>query len=248
MPMSLDKVEKNIIYQGKAKILYSCSNPLNLIQYFKDDATANNAEKHSIIMSKGIINNFISEYLMKSLEIQGISTHFIKRLNKREQLIKKVKIIPVELVVRNLAAGSIVKRYAINEGVKFSKPLIEFFYKNDSLNDPLLNEQHIKEFGWSDNNEIKLIKKEALRINKILIKIFDKAGIDLVDFKIEFGHCINKQNEKQIILADEISPDNCRLWDKKTKKILDKDIFRKNLGNLISGYQEVADRLGVKIN
>ena len=248
MPMSLDKVEKNIIYQGKAKILYSCSNPLNLIQYFKDDATANNAEKHSIIMSKGIINNFISEYLMKSLEIQGISTHFIKRLNKREQLIKKVKIIPVELVVRNLAAGSIVKRYAINDGMKFSKPLIEFFYKNDSLNDPLLNEQHIKEFGWSDNNEIKLIKKEALRINKILIKIFDKAGIDLVDFKIEFGHCINKQNEKQIILADEISPDNCRLWDKKTKKILDKDIFRKNLGNLISGYQEVADRLGVKIN
>ena len=248
MPMSLDKVEKNIIYQGKAKILYSCSNPLNLIQYFKDDATANNAEKHSIIMSKGIINNFISEYLMKSLEIQGISTHFIKRLNKREQLIKKVKIIPVELVVRNLAAGSIVKRYAINDGMKFSKPLIEFFYKNDSLNDPLLNEQHIKEFGWSDNNEIKLIKKEALRINKILIKIFDKAGIDLVDFKIEFGHCINKQNEKQIILADEISPDNCRLWDKETKKILDKDIFRKNLGNLISGYQEVADRLGVKIN
>ncbi len=246
--MSLNKVEKNIIYKGKAKILYSCSNPFNLIQYFKDDATANNAEKHSVILSKGIINNFISEYLMKSLETQGVKTHFIKRLNQREQLIKKVKIIPVELVVRNLAAGSIVKRYAINEGVKFSKPLIEFFYKNDSLNDPLLNEQHIKEFGWSDNNEIKLIKKEALRINKILIKIFDKAGIDLVDFKIEFGHCINKQNEKQIILADEISPDNCRLWDKKTKKILDKDIFRKNLGNLISGYQEVADRLGVKIN
>ncbi len=246
--MSLNKVERNIIYQGKAKILYSCSNPSNLIQYFKDDATANNAEKHSIILSKGIINNFISEYLMKSLEIKGIPTHFIKRLNEREQLIKKVKIIPVELVVRNLAAGSIIKRYGINEGIKFSEPLIEFFYKNDSLNDPLLNEQHIEEFGWSDNNEIKLMKKEALRINKILIKIFDNAGIDLVDFKIEFGHCFNKKNEKQIILADEISPDNCRLWDKETKKILDKDIFRKNLGNLISGYQEVADRLGVKIN
>ena len=247
MSMSLDKVEKNIIYQGKAKILYSCSNPLNLIQYFKDDATANNAEKHSIIMSKGIINNFISEYLMKSLEIQGISTHFIKRLNKREQLIKKVKIIPVELVVRNLAAGSIVKRYAINDGMKFSKPLIEFFYKNDSLNDPLLNEQHIKEFGWSDNNEIKLIKKEALRINKILIKIFDKAGIDLVDFKIEFGHCFNKQNEKQIILADEISPDNCRLWDLKQKNdtivSLDKDRFRNDLGGLIEAYSEIHRRI-----
>ena len=175
-----------------------------------------------------------------------VKTHFIKRLNQREQLIKKVKIIPVELVVRNLAAGSIVKRYAINEGVKFSKPLIEFFYKNDSLNDPLLNEQHIKEFGWSDNNEIKLIKKEALRINKILIKIFDKAGIDLVDFKIEFGHCFNKQNEKQIILADEISPDNCRLWDIDSNKKLDKDRYRDDLGGLLEAYLDVSRRLGIK--
>ncbi len=246
--MEVKEPYKNIIYEGKAKILYSCTTPDTLIQYFKDDATANNAEKHSVIKTKGILNNFISEYLMKKLEDKGITTHFIKRLNNREQLVKKVSIIPVEFVVRNKAAGSIVKRYKITESITFSKPLLEFFYKNDKLNDPLLNKEHIIEFGLANHKDIELIKKHALKINEILKSIFENVGIDLIDFKIEFGHFINTNNERELILADEISPDNCRLWDRKTKKILDKDIFRKNLGNLIHGYQEIAERLGIKVN
>ncbi len=238
---------KKIIYNGKAKILYYSSNPKNLIQHFKDDATANNAEKHAIIKSKGILNNFISEFLMSKIENAGIETHFVKRINQREQLIKKVKIIPVELVVRNRASGSIVKRYDIKDSLKFSNPLIEFFLKNDSLGDPLLNESHIIEFNWATYKEIQLMKKQALKINDVLKKIFINVGIELIDFKLEFGRIADNKRKYKIILADEISPDNCRLWDKKTRKKLDKDIFRKNLGNLIDGYQEVLTRLGLKL-
>ncbi len=238
---------KKIIYNGKAKILYYSSNPKNLIQHFKDDATANNAEKHAIIKSKGILNNFISEFLMSQIENAGIETHFVKRINQREQLIKKVKIIPVELVVRNRASGSIVNRYDIKDSLKFSNPLIEFFLKNDNLGDPLLNESHIIEFNWATYKEIQLMKKQALKINDVLKKIFINVGIELIDFKLEFGRIPDNKRKYKIILADEISPDNCRLWDKKTKKKLDKDIFRKNLGNLIDGYQEVLTRLGLKL-
>ena len=237
-----------IVYEGKAKILYNGLEPKTLIQHFKDDATANNAEKHAIIKSKGILNNFISEYLMNKIELCGVPTHFIKRINDREQLIKKVKIIPVELVVRNKATGSIVKRYGIKESFQFNKPLIEFFYKNDSLGDPLLNENHILEFDWAKPNELEIMKYYALKINKILTDIFNNIKIDLIDFKVEFGRIKDNKKNDFIILADEISPDNCRLWDKDTKKRLDKDIFRKDLGNLIDGYQEVASRLGIKIN
>ena len=237
-----------IVYEGKAKILYNGLEPKTLIQYFKDDATANNAEKHAIIKSKGILNNFISEYLMNKIELCGVPTHFIKRINDREQLIKKVKIIPVELVVRNKATGSIVKRYGIKESLQFNKPLIEFFYKNDSLGDPLLNENHILEFDWAKPNELEIMKYYALKINKILKDIFNNIKIDLIDFKVEFGRIKDNKNKDFIILADEISPDNCRLWDTDTKKRLDKDIFRKDLGDLIDGYQEVASRLGIKIN
>ena len=237
-----------IVYEGKAKILYNGLEPKTLIQYFKDDATANNAEKHAIIKSKGILNNFISEYLMNKIELCGVPTHFIKRINDREQLIKKVKIIPVELVVRNKATGSIVKRYGIKESLQFNKPLIEFFYKNDSLGDPLLNENHILEFDWAKPNELEIMKYYALKINKILTDIFNNIKIDLIDFKVEFGRIKDNKNTDFIILADEISPDNCRLWDTDTKKRLDKDIFRKDLGDLIDGYQEVASRLGIKIN
>jgi len=237
-----------IVYEGKAKILYNGLEPKTLIQYFKDDATANNAEKHAIIKSKGILNNFISEYLMNKIELCGVPTHFIKRINDREQLIKKVKIIPVELVVRNKATGSIVKRYGIKESLQFNKPIIEFFYKNDSLGDPLLNENHILEFDWAKPNELEIMKYYALKINKILKDIFNNIKIDLIDFKVEFGRIKDNKNKDFIILADEISPDNCRLWDTDTKKRLDKDIFRKDLGDLIDGYQEVASRLGIKIN
>ena len=237
-----------IVYEGKAKILYNGLEPKTLIQHFKDDATANNAEKHAIIKSKGILNNFISEYLMNKIELCGVPTHFIKRINEREQLIKRVKIIPVELVVRNKATGSIVKRYGIKESLQFNKPLIEFFYKNDSLGDPLLNENHILEFDWAKPNELEIMKYYALKINKILIDIFNNIKIDLIDFKVEFGRIKDNKNKDFIILADEISPDNCRLWDINTKKRLDKDIFRKDLGDLIDGYQEVASRLGIKIN
>jgi len=237
-----------IVYEGKAKILYNGLEPKTLIQYFKDDATANNAEKHAIIKSKGILNNFISEYLMNKIELCGVPTHFIKRINDREQLIKKVKIIPVELVVRNKATGSIVKRYGIKESLQFNKPIIEFFYKNDSLGDPLLNENHILEFDWAKPNELEIMKYYALKINKILTDIFNNIKIDLIDFKVEFGRIKDNKNKDFIILADEISPDNCRLWDTDTKKRLDKDIFRKDLGDLIDGYQEVASRLGIKIN
>ena len=237
-----------IVYEGKAKILYNGLEPKTLIQHFKDDATANNAEKHAIIKSKGILNNFISEYLMNKIELCGVPTHFIKRINDRQQLIKKVKIIPVELVVRNKATGSIVKRYGIKESLQFNKPLIEFFYKNDSLGDPLLNENHILEFDWAKPNELEIMKSYALKINKILKDIFNNIKIDLIDFKVEFGRIKDNKNTDIIILADEISPDNCRLWDTNTKKRLDKDIFRKDLGDLIDGYQEVVSRLGIKIN
>ena len=237
-----------VLYEGKAKILYHSLEPTTLIQYFKDDATANNAKKHAIIESKGILNNFISEYLMKKLELSGIPTHFIKRINNREQLIKRVEILPVELVVRNRATGSIVKRYDIKENLNFTKPLIEFFYKNDRLGDPLLNENHIEEFNLANTDELNLMKNYAFKINKILKKIFDDIKIDLIDFKVEFGKIKNHTNKDIIILADEISPDNCRLWDKKTKQKFDKDIFRKDLGNLLDGYQEIASRLGIIIN
>ena len=236
-----------IIYEGKAKILYNSSKPNTLVQFFKDDATANNAQKHAVIKSKGILNNYISEFLMLKLESEGIKTHFVKRLNNREQLIKKVQIIPVELVVRNKASGSIIKRYGIRENKLFSKPLIEFFLKSDLLGDPLLNDEHLIEFNFANFKDLELMKKNALKINKILSRIFDEVGIELIDFKLEFGKFKNSDNESIIILADEISPDNCRLLDIKTKRKLDKDIFRKNLGNLIDGYNEVASRLGLKI-
>ena len=234
-----------IVYEGKAKILYNSDNPDHLIQFFKDDATANNAEKHDVIKSKGILNNLISEFLMTELNKKGISTHFIKRINDREQLIKRVYIIPVELVIRNIASGSLVKRYDIEEGKKLTKPLIEFFYKNDKLNDPLLIEDHLIEFKLANQEEINIMKNNALRANNILKTIFRDVGVKLIDFKLEFGK-INSKDRKEIIIADEISPDNCRLWDEKTNQKLDKDIFRKNLGNLIDGYKEVAKRLGIK--
>ena len=234
------------LYEGKAKIIYETNDKSLVIQHFKDDATAFNALKKANIEGKGVLNNRISEYLLSSLNQCGIQTHLIKRLNMREQLIKHVEIVPIEFIVRNIATGSLTKRLNITEGTVLKKPLLEYCLKNDELGDPLISKEHIYEFEWASNEEIKIIDKTTLRINDILQGIFRGVGIKLVDFKIEFGRAWNKEKEKnEIILADEISPDTCRLWDIKTDKRLDKDRFRKDLGNLIEAYQDVARRLGI---
>ena len=234
------------IYEGKAKIIYDTNEKDIVIQHFKDDTTAFNALKRANIEGKGVLNNRISEYLLNSLAQCGIQTHLIKRLNMREQLIKEVKIIPIEFVVRNIATGSLTKRLGISDGTVLEKPLLEYYLKNDELGDPLISKEHIFSFEWANEKEIKDINKISLRINDILQGIFRGVGIKLVDFKIEYGRIWNKDKEvNEIILADEISPDTCRLWDIKTDRKLDKDRFRRGLGNVIAAYQDVARRLGI---
>ncbi|QOD38525.1 phosphoribosylaminoimidazolesuccinocarboxamide synthase [Candidatus Wolbachia massiliensis] len=234
-----------IIYEGKAKSIIETEDPLTVIQYFKDDVTAFNKEKYETIEGKGIINNRISAFIMEKLEKAGINTHFIETLNEREQLIKKLKIIPLEIVVRNIAAGSFCKRFSIKEGERLSSPIIEFFYKNDSLSDPMVNENHVLYFGWLSHKEIEEVKATTLKINTVLIDLFLNVGIDLVDLKLEFGRLMS--DNTKIILADEISPDNCRLWDKNTYGKLDKDVFRLSLGDLKKAYLEVAEKLSIKL-
>ena len=234
------------LYEGKAKIIFATSDKNTVIQHFKDDATALNNQKKANIDGKGILNNRISEHLLKSLSEIGIKNHLIKRLNMREQLVELVNIIPIEFVIRNIATGSLTKRLGIEDGTVLDEPLIEYCLKDDELGDPLISKEHIFAFGWATEKEIKIIDKMTLRINDLLIGMFRGIGIKLVDFKIEYGKTWNKEiDEKEIILADEISPDTCRLWDSKTEKKLDKDRFRKDLGNIIQGYQEVARRLGI---
>ena len=232
------------LYEGKAKILYAGPEKGTAIQHFKDHATAFNNQKQSTIEGKGILNNRISEHILSSLNQIGIETHLIKRINMREQLIKLVEIIPIEFVVRNIATGSLTKRLGIEDGTILDRPLIEFCYKSDVLNDPLVSSEHIDAFGWATMVELDYIKDQCLRINDFMQGMFKGVGIKLVDFKLEFGRLI--QNEKKrIILADEISPDTCRLWDITSEEKLDKDRFRKDLGNLIEAYQEVARRLNI---
>ena len=237
--------KKKILYEGKAKTILEGPTPDTVIQYFKDDATANNAQKHSIINGKGVLNNSISDYLMQKLNEIGIPTHYIKKLNMREQLVRKVEIIPVEFVVRNIAAGSIVKRLGLKEGSVFSRPLIEHYLKKDELGDPLINEDHILNFQWGTRDELEEMQEYGLRINDFLRGLFFGIGLKLVDFKIEFGRFYSEDGNKILLLADEISPDNCRLWDIKTNKKMDKDLFRQELGGLKEAYQEVANRLGI---
>ena len=223
----------NKLYEGKAKIIYETKDKNLVIQHFKDDATAFNNLKKAKVEGKGVLNNRISEYILSNLTQCGIKTHLIKRLNMREQLIKKAEIFPIEFIVRNIATGSLTKR-------------LEYCLKKDDLNDPLISKEHIFAFGWATETEINYIDKTTLRINDILSGMFRAIGIKLVDFKIEYGKAWNKDTEKkEIVLADEISPDTCRLWDSKTEKKLDKDRFRKDLGNIIQAYQEVARRLGI---
>lgn len=238
----MQKLKK--IYEGKAKALYTTSDSNQLIQYFKDDATAFNAQKKAVIEGKGVLNNLISEKIMLEISQHNIPTHFIKRLDEREQLIKKVTIIPLEVIIRNIAAGSMAKRLGINEGKELLQPIFEICYKDDALGDPLINDDHaINVLQVVNKKELDQIKIYALKINEILREIFKKINIKLVDFKIEFGF----DNEKNILLADEISPDSCRLWDASTAEKLDKDRFRRDLGGLVEAYKDVALRLGIKI-
>ena len=234
------------LYEGKAKILYETKDKDLIIQHFKDDATAFNNLKKTSVEGKGVLNNRISEYILTNLSQCGIKTHFIKRLNMREQLIRRAEIFPIEFIVRNIATGSLTKRLGIPEGTVLEKTLLEYCFKKDELNDPLISKEHIFSFGWATKEEIKLIDQMTLRINDLLVGLFRGIGIKLVDFKIEYGKIWNKDSgQKEIVLADEISPDTCRLWDSKTEKKLDKDRFRKNLGDLIPAYTEVAKRLGI---
>ena len=232
------------LYEGKAKIIYEGPEKGTAIQHFKDDAAAFNNLKKSTVEGKGVLNNRISEHILNNLNQIGIKTHLIKRLNMREQLIKLVEIIPVEFIVRNIATGSLTKKLGIADGTILSKPLIEYSYKNDDLGDPLVAKEHVLEFKWATEKELEIINKYCLRINDFMQGMFRGVGIKLVDFKLEFGR-VDINNKKEVILADEISPDTCRLWDVVSEKKLDKDRFRKDLGNIVQAYQEVARRLGI---
>jgi phosphoribosylaminoimidazole-succinocarboxamide synthase len=232
------------IYEGKAKILYEGPEPGTLVQHFKDDATAFNNQKHEIMDGKGVLNNRISEHIFQQLNTMGIPTHFIKRLNMREQLVREVEIIPLEIIVRNVAAGSFSKRLGIDEGTALPRSIIEFCYKNDDLGDPMVSEEHITAFGWASPQEIDDIMALAIRVNDFLTGLFLGAGIRLIDFKIECGRLWDN-DIMRIVVADEISPDSCRLWDVKTGEKLDKDRFRRELGGMVEAYHEVAHRLGI---
>lgn len=232
------------IYEGKAKILYEGPEPGTYIQFFKDDATALNGKKHEIIDGKGVLNNRISEYIFTQLDRINIPTHFIRSLNMREQLIKAVEIIPLEVVVRNVAAGSLCKRFGVPEGTLLPQAIIEYYYKKDELDDPMVSEEHITAFGWASPHELEDIMQLAIRINDFLSGLFIAVGIQLIDFKMEFGR-LWEGDIMRIVLADEISPDSARLWDVSTKEKLDKDRFRQDLGGLVGAYQEIARRLGI---
>ncbi|WKL56276.1 phosphoribosylaminoimidazolesuccinocarboxamide synthase [Asticcacaulis sp. ZE23SCel15] len=232
------------IYEGKAKILYEGPEPGTLVQYFKDDATAFNAQKKAVLDGKGVINNRISEFVMTKLNNIGVQNHFIKRLNLREQLIREVEIIPLEIVCRNVVAGSMAKRFGLPEGQQLPRSIIEFYYKNDALEDPMVTEEHVTAFNWANTQEIDEILAMTLRVNDFLSGMFAAVGITLVDFKIEYGRLFEGEFSR-VILADEISPDSCRLWDSTTGDKLDKDRFRRDMGNVIESYTEVAKRLGI---
>ena len=232
----MEKREK--IYEGKAKQLFTTDNPDLLVQYFKDEATAFDGKKKGIIEHKGILNNKISSRIFKMLEEKGIKTHFVDTLSDREMLVKRLRIIPVEVVIRNIAAGSLCKRLGLEEGLELKEPTLEFFLKNDPLGDPMINEYHARVFGWATDAELNQMKETAFKINKILSEFFSIRGIILVDFKLEFG-----EHKGEVLLGDEITPDGCRLWDKATREKMDKDRFRRDLGKVEEAYQEVLRKV-----
>ncbi len=232
------------VYEGKAKVLFEGPEPGTLVQYFKDDATADNNTKHGVIAGKGVLNNRISEHIMTRLNEIGVPTHFMRRLNMREQLVKEVEIIPLEVVVRNVAAGSLSQRLGIAEGTPLPRSIIEYRYKSEEVNNPIVSEEHITAFGWASTQDLDDMMSMSLRVNDFLSGLFFGIGIRLIDFKLEFGRHYEGE-EVRIILADEISPDSCRLWDVKTNEKMDKDRFRRDMGNVAEAYQEVARRLGI---
>ena len=230
----MERLEK--LYEGKAKILYKTSDPDLLVQYFKDDASAFDGKKKGTIVDKGVMNNHMSSKIFQYLEGEDIKTHFIENLSDREMLVKKLDIIPVEVVLRNIAAGSLCKRLGIEEGRVMEKPILEFFFKSDPLGDPMINECHVDVFGWATKEEVEILKSEGLKINNLMMKFFKERNIRLVDFKVEFG-----RHNGEVLLGDEISPDGCRLWHWDTNEKMDKDRFRFNMGNVEEKYQEVYD-------
>ena len=232
------------LYEGKAKVLFEGPEPGTLVQYFKDDASTGRDGKTGTITGKGVLNNRISEYLMMRLDEIGVPTHFVRRLNMREQLIREVEIIPLLVVVRNVAAGTLSTRLGIPEGTRLPRSIIEYYYKNEALHDPMVAEEHITAFGWAGTQDMDDIVALTLRINDFLSGLFLGVGITLVDFRIEFGR-LWEEDDMRIVLADEISPDNCRLWDSKTSERMDKDRFRRDMGRVEEAYQEVARRLGI---
>ena len=229
------------IYEGKAKKVFATDDPDVVLVDYKDDATAFNGLKKGTITGKGVINNRVTNFLMQMLEKNGIPTHYIEEISDRETLVKKVDIVPLEVIVRNIAAGSLSKRLGVPEGTKLKKTVIEYCYKNDDLGDPMVNEYHIAAMGWATEEEVKLIAGYSLKINKLLSSFLKQSNIELIDFKLEFG----KTSDGTIVLADEISPDTCRFWDSKTHEKLDKDRFRRDLGNVEEAYNEVFKRLGL---
>ena len=233
--------KRNQMYEGKAKKVFATDDENYCIVSYKDDATAFNGLKKGTILGKGVVNNRVTNHLMKLLEEKGIPTHFVKELSDRETVVKKVKIVPLEVIVRNIAAGSLAKRLGLEEGTKLQSTVLEYCYKNDELGDPMVNEYHILAMGWATKEEIDEISKYALKINEILSEYFKEANIELIDFKLEFG----KTKDGKIVLADEISPDTCRFWDSVTKEKLDKDRFRRDLGDVDKGYKEIMKRLGL---
>lgn len=232
----MQRLEK--LYEGKAKVLYSTDNPDVLVQYFKDEATAFDGKKKGIIPEKGILNNKISSRIFRYLEEKGVKTHFVEMLSDREMAVKKLRIIPIEVVVRNVCAGSLSKRMGVDEGTPLKETIVELYYKSDALGDPMINEYHIRAFGLAQRAELAQMEEQALRINKIISEFFDERGIMLVDFKLEFG-----VHKGEVLLGDEITPDGCRLWDKSTHEKMDKDRFRRDLGKVEDAYQEVLRKV-----
>ncbi|MBE6966422.1 MAG: phosphoribosylaminoimidazolesuccinocarboxamide synthase [Oscillospiraceae bacterium] len=231
--------KKEMLYEGKAKKVYATDNPEVLLVDYKDDATAFNGLKKGTIAGKGAINNRVTNFMMQLLEKEGVPTHFVEELSERETLVKKVSIVPLEVIIRNISAGSFAKRYGVEEGIVFAEPTIEFSYKNDDLGDPLINEYHALALGVATKEEIETIKNMAFKVNAVMKEFFKKLNVDLVDFKLEFG----KVSDGTIVLADEISPDTCRFWDSTTHEKLDKDRFRRDLGNVEDAYVEMMKRI-----
>ena len=233
------------LYEGKSKVLYEGPEAGTLVQHFKDDATAFNNKKSAVIEGRGVLNNRISEHLFTALERAGIATHFLRALNMREQLIRKADMIPIEVVMRNIAAGSLCERLGLKEGEALPRTIMEFYYKSDKLGDPMISDEHITAFNWATPQDMDEIMQMAARANDVLSGLFFGVGILLVDFKLEFGRLPDEDTDHRIIVADEISPDCCRLWDRETKKRMDKDLFRRGEGGIIEAYREVAQRLGL---